>query len=132
MARRKFFHHSALLVGMMTAGVLSIVPVKAGPFPFVGHHYSVDFQKFKVQLFFSSETSMTYVGVKSDGSLGAPETVQIKVEEARPNLFLVTWQEADKTTVVHLEDYDAQTIITNITNPDNSFEQYHGVFREIP
>jgi hypothetical protein len=45
-------------------------------------------------------------------------------------LFLVTWQEADKTTVVHIEDYGRQTIITNITNPDLSFQQFHGTFIE--
>jgi len=47
-------------------------------------------------------------------------------------IFLVTWQEADKTTVVHVEDYVKRTIVTNITNPDLTFEQYHGTFTELP
>jgi hypothetical protein len=34
------------------------------------------------------------------GSLGPPEIVSITVEPIRDHLFLVTWQEADKTTVV--------------------------------
>ena len=45
-------------------------------FPAVGHKYLVDFTaddgsgQFKVQLDFHSATSLTYTGVKSDGTLG--------------------------------------------------------------
>ena len=100
-------------------------------FPAVGHKYLVNFVAFKVQLYFTSETSMTYTGIKADGSQGGSETVTIKVELIADNIFLVTWQEADKTTVVHIENYDAKTIVTNITNPDNSFDQYHGTFVQL-
>jgi hypothetical protein len=96
------------------------------PFPGIGHRYLVDFKAFRVQLYFASDTSMTYTGVKPDGNLGGSETVKIAVESIRDKLFLVTWQESDKTTVVHLEDYKENMIITNITNPDDTFEQYHG------
>jgi hypothetical protein len=97
-------------------------------FPAIGHRYLVDFVAFRVELHFTSATSLTYTGIKKDGSRGASETVNISVGSLRKDLFLVTWQEADKTTVVHVEDYDAKTIVTNITNPDNSFEQFHGTF----
>jgi hypothetical protein len=100
-------------------------------FPAVGHRYFVDFQAFRVQLYFASETSLTYTGVNPDGSLGGSETVTIKVEGIGDQLFLVTWQESDKTTVVHIEDYRCHTIITNITNPDLSFNQFHGTFKQL-
>ena len=100
-------------------------------FPAVGHRYLVDFKEFRVELHFASITSLTYTGVAPDGSLGASETVTITVEPIRDHLFLVTWQEADKTTVVHLEDYKHDTIITNITDPDGTFSKYHGTFKRI-
>jgi hypothetical protein len=100
-------------------------------FPAVGHSYLVDFQQFKVKLSFSSLTSLTYTVLNPDGSPGQIETVTIRVESIGPQLFLVTWQEGDKTTVVHIEDYANQTIITNITNPDLSFDQFHGTFTPI-
>src|SRR5260221_12321057 len=90
-------------------------------FPAVGHRYFVDFKAFRVQLYFASETSLTYTGIKPDGSFGNSETVVIMVNAISDDLFLVTWQESDKTTVVHIEDYAHHTIITNITNPDLSF-----------
>jgi hypothetical protein len=100
-------------------------------FPAIGHHYLVDFKAFRVELYFESETTLTYTGIKTDGSRGSSETVAITIEPIRDQLFLVTWQEADKTTVVHVEDYGLNTIITNITNPDLTFVKYHGSFKQI-
>jgi hypothetical protein len=114
-------------------------------FPAVGHKYLVDFTaddgsgEFKVQLDFHSAVSLTYTGVKSDGTLdGQPETVDITVEPIRNQdlLFLVTWKEQLGTTVVHLEDYKNNTIITNITDPNPAdptkptFSKYHGTMTQ--
>jgi len=57
--------------------------------------------------------------------------VTIKVEPITDGIFLVTWQESDKTTVVHIENYNRQTIVTNITEPDLTFDQFHGTFRQL-
>lgn len=100
-------------------------------FPGTGHRYLVDFGAFRVELYFQSDTSLTYTGVKPDGSHGGSETVAITVEPIRDQLFLVTWQESDKTTVVHLEDYKLNTIITNITEPGGTFSKFYGTMELI-
>jgi hypothetical protein len=100
-------------------------------FPAVGHSYLVDFQEFKVKLNFLSETSLFWAVLNPDGSVGESETDVIRVETIGPQLFLVTWQENDKTTVVHIEDYANNTVITNITNPNLTFEQHHGTFTQL-
>lgn len=100
-------------------------------FPAVGHRYRVDFQAFRVDLFFSSETSLTYTNLDENDQPVGSETVAIKVEPVREHLFLVTWQESDKTTVVHIEDYEKNTIVTNITDPDLTFSQYHGTMKRL-
>jgi hypothetical protein len=46
---------------------------------------------------------------------GDSETVQIAVTPIRPGVFLICWQEADKTTVVHVEDFENGIVHTNIT-----------------
>ncbi|MDO9058948.1 MAG: hypothetical protein Q7U92_08015, partial [Bradyrhizobium sp.] len=81
----------------------------ADNFPAVGHKYLVDFRAddgsggFRVQLDFHSESSMTYTGVRPDGTLsGNSETVDITVEPIRDLLFLVTWKEEQGMTVVHV------------------------------
>lgn len=116
-------------------------------FPAVGHKYIVDFSsasggRFRVQLDFASETSLTYVGLDANGNPipDSSESVDITVEPVRDLLFLVTWQERDGTTVVHLEDYRMNTIITNITQPAKDangvkarpdFSKFHGTMRQI-
>jgi hypothetical protein len=100
-------------------------------FPAVGHRYFVDFQAFQVELDFTSETVLTYYNLDKYGNRVGSETVTIKVEPITEGIFLVTWQESDKTTVVHVEDYNRHTIVTNITEPDLSFDQFHGTFRQL-
>jgi len=75
--------------------------------------------------------------VKSDGTPGdQSETVDITVESIRDQLFLVTWKEQLGTTVVHLEDYKNNTIITSITDPgppgppNPTFSKYHGTMTQ--
>ena len=112
----------------------------ADKFPAVGHKYLVSFTAddgsggFKVQLHFHSETSLTYTGVGSDGSLGNSATVDITVEPIRDLLFLVTWKEQSGMTVVHLEDYKENTIITCITapGPNPRFSKFHGTMTQTP
>jgi hypothetical protein len=48
---------------------------------------------------------MTYYNLDASGTHVGQETVDIHVEPVRDDLFLVTWTEADRTTVVHLEDF---------------------------
>lgn len=113
-------------------------------FPAVGHKYLVDFRsasgaRFRVQLEFASETSLTYTGIDANGNPipNSSETVDITVEPIRDQLFLVTWREGDGTTVVHLEDYRMNTIITNITQPSRdtkalpNFSKFHGTMRQV-
>ena len=112
-------------------------------FPAVGHKYLVDFTapgaQFRVQLDFTSDTSLTYTGIDADGNPipDSSETVVITVEPIRDQLFLVTWQEGEGTTVVHLEDYKMNTIITNITSPASdpkakpAFLNFHGTMTQI-
>jgi hypothetical protein len=102
----------------------------ASDFPGAGHKYLADFQAFKIMLSFASDTSLTYTDLNPDGSAGEIETVVIKAESIAPQVYLVTWVESDNTTVVHIEDYGRNTIITNITSPapNFSFDQFHGTF----
>lgn len=100
-------------------------------FPAVGHRYLVDFQAFTVELDFASETSMTYYNLDANGARVGQETVVIAVKPVRDGLFLVTWTETDKTTVVHLEDYRLNKIVTNITDPKDGLQQFEGAMTQL-
>jgi hypothetical protein len=80
---------------------------------------------------------MTYARIRADGTIGTPTQVTITIRPVRDQLFLVTWQEADSTTVVHLEDYKENTIVTHITspgdatNPNLGFSIFQGTFTQV-
>jgi hypothetical protein len=116
-----FASFMALSAGLGPAHAQS-TKTDATPFPAVGHTYRVAFvsfdgkQKFTTELVFASETQMTYTGIKSDGSRGSSETVTTEVTSIAPNVFMVTWVESDKTTVIHVEDYGNMVFYSNITD----------------
>ncbi|HTO66583.1 MAG TPA: hypothetical protein VMM15_35645 [Bradyrhizobium sp.] len=55
----------------------------------------------------------------------------LPVEPITDGIFLMTWRESDKTTVVHIEDCNRGTIVTNVTEADLSFDQSHGTLRQL-
>src|SRR5216683_4766990 len=58
--------------------------------------------------------------------VGKAETMSVTITPIRPGLFSVTWQEADKSTVVHIEDFDAGTVRVVLTTADLAFVQFQG------
>lgn len=74
---------------------------------------------------------MTYYNLDANGQRVGQETVTIAVKPIRDGLFLVTWTELDKTTVVHLEDYRLNRIITDITDPTTGLAKFEGVMTEV-
>jgi hypothetical protein len=106
---------------------MSLKAVKAdAAFPGVGHVVQVDFGN-KWDLHFTSMTTMTYTPAGHPVAEG--ETVKIAVTPIRPGVFMVTWQESDKTTVVHVEDYQNGSLFTNISTPDGKFYNLKGTLK---
>jgi molybdenum cofactor biosynthesis MoaF-like protein len=60
---------------------------------------------------------------------GAQETVPIEVRLIRPGVFLVSWQEGDRITVVHVEDYDQLVFYSLVTRPDGTFVRFSGTMK---
>lgn len=93
--------------------------------PVIGNKFKADFGQMAFELNFQSETQLTFRSL-NQSDLGATETVQIKKTEIRPNVYMVTWKEKSGTTVTHLEDFEKQTVYTNITLPDHNFIHLKG------
>ena len=101
-------------------------------FPVVGRRLLVTFPAFRTELHFHSTSSLTWYLLNSDGTTGRSEKVAIRIQPVADKVFLVTWQEANKTTVVQVEDFERKVILTNITRPDGTFLQSKGTFVEMP
>jgi hypothetical protein len=70
-------------------------------FPAVGHMYEAHFGSWVHHLHFESETVMSLT-IAVGPFKGTSETVQIAVTPIRSGVFMIWWQEANKTTVVHV------------------------------
>lgn len=94
---------------------------QAEAFPAVGHEYRVDFGNGNAfSLAFQSDKQMKFTKLEEPG-IGQAETVQFTQRKIRDGVYLVYWQEASKTTVVHVEDFVEGMVYTNITTPDGTF-----------
>ena len=99
-------------------------------FPAVGHVYEANFGSWVHHLHFASETVMTLT-IAQGPFKGTSETVQIAVTPIRPDVFLICWQEADKTTVVHVEDFENGIVYTNITERGGAFICRRGTLKQL-
>jgi hypothetical protein len=104
----------------------AVKAAKADAFPGLGHVVQVDFGN-KWDLHFTSLTQMTYT--PAGHPIGDGETVKIAVTPIRPGVFMVTWQEGDGTTVVHVEDYENGVLFTNIGTADHQFFNRKGTLK---
>ena len=115
--------------GQSTAPSNSL-PMSTTSFPAVGHVYEAHFGSWVHHLHFESETVMTLT--TAAGPLkGTSETVQIAVTPIRLGVFLISWQEADKTTVVHVQDFENGIVHTNITERRGAFLRRSGTLKQV-
>ncbi len=99
-------------------------------FPAVGHVYEAHFGSWVHHLHFESATVMTLTNAAGPFE-GTSETVEIAVTPIRPGVFLTSWQEEDKTTVVHVEDYKKSIVYTNITQRSGAFIRRRGTLKKL-
>ncbi len=99
-------------------------------FPAVGHIYEANFGSWVHHLNFKSETVMTLTTAEGPFK-GSAETLQIAVTPIRPGVFMICWQEANKTTVVHVEDFENGIVYTNVTEHIGAFICRSGTLKKL-
>lgn len=89
--------------------------------PASGHTYSVNFGGGNAfEITFGHDSDMTFTKLEEPNK-GNKETIHYHHKKLREGLYMVYWQEKDNTTVVHVEDFENETIYSNITWPDGQF-----------
>lgn len=91
--------------------------------PVIGHKYMAIFGENRYLLNFISEKQ---IQIKLIQGMGKDQVVNCNRVLIRPNVYMVTWQEGDNSTVTHLEDFAKGIVYSNITMPDNTFYNYKG------
>ncbi len=96
--------------------------------PIVGHQFIADFREHVYKLGFISDKQLSIEVIKGKGT---NKTVDYTHVIVRPNVYLISWQEEDKTTVTHLEDFEQEQVYTNITGPDHTFHHLKGTLKPV-
>ncbi|KTE92412.1 hypothetical protein AT727_19700 [Desulfitobacterium hafniense] len=92
--------------------------------PVIGHKFLAEYGMFTAELYFESETNLTFTILEfpnSPNSVGHIEKVEIVRTEIRPNVYMVTWQESTRVTVTDIEDFENGIVYTNSTTPEMQF-----------
>lgn len=91
--------------------------------------YELEFPEFTAEISVLSSNELQYE-IK-EGRFERMEVVSYQALHLRPGVFVVSWQEKDKSTVVHVEDFVNKKISTFTTLPDHTFVRTEGNIRFI-
>lgn len=98
----------------------------------IGNKFLVDFGMAKAILNIESETSMTFTITEKDGiAADTTETVETKMTEIRPQLFMATWKEVNGNTVTQIQDYEMGIVYSNWTTPGGEFMNLTGTLKPV-
>jgi predicted homoserine dehydrogenase-like protein len=89
--------------------------------------YELEFPEFTAEISVLSAQELQYE-IK-EGRYERQEVVNYQAFQLRPGVFVISWQEKDKSTVVHIEDFENKKIYSFGTPADHSFIRTIGNIR---
>ncbi|NTJ11552.1 MoaF-related domain-containing protein [Rhizobium lusitanum] len=100
-------------------------------FPAPGHTYEARFGEFAFRLQFDTDGKTMRFAAADIADFSNAQAVKYRALAIRPHVFMVTWTEADQTTVTHVEDFENGVVHTNITKPDHTFLNLSGSWTHV-
>ncbi|RCS22180.1 hypothetical protein DUT91_19480 [Phyllobacterium salinisoli] len=91
-------------------------------FPATGHVYKADYGDPVFRVAFNADgKTLRWAPFAAADFDAEAATENYQATFIRPDVFMVTWKEADGTTVSHVEDFENATVHAAITMPDHQF-----------
>lgn len=98
--------------------------------PFVGKTFIFEYDGFIARDTFISDTEVAYE-VLSGPATGIRGNAIFTSRKVSDTQYLITWQEDDGGTVVHLDDFEKGLSFSHYTNADHAFFVMDGRIREV-
>jgi hypothetical protein len=95
--------------------------------PRLGRTYEIDLGGTATHVRLDSESSATILR----RSAGAPDLCHLPVTHLRPQLLMVGWQEADRTTTVHIYDFESGEAHAFVGYGDRRVHRARGTVRRV-
>lgn len=98
-------------------------------FPFIGKTYIFEYDGFVARDTFISDSEVAYE-VISGPAKGVRGSAIFTTRQVSDTQYLITWQEEDGGTVVHLDDFEKGLSFSHYTNAHHDFFVMDGRIRE--
>jgi hypothetical protein len=95
--------------------------------PDIGHIYEAHFDGAVLNVRYESKEVMTL----TDQAKRTSETVRMSSTKIRRGVLMFSWQEASKTTAVHVVDFENGVVYANTTQPDGTFIRMKGALKRL-
>src|SRR5262245_56192553 len=103
----------------------AVAPSDDSPDPAAGRTYEVHLGETTTRVRLDSESRLTILG----GSAITLDLSRIPVTHLKPRLLMITWQEADRTTNVHVYDFDTGEAHAVVSYANRSVHRVRGTVR---
>jgi hypothetical protein len=104
----------------------AVVDALAGE-PTPGRTYEIDLGGTATHVCLESATSATILRK----STGSPDIAHLPITELRPNLLMVAWQDADRTTTVHVYDFESGEAHAVVGHGERRVRRARGTVRPV-
>jgi hypothetical protein len=94
----------------------------------VGETWIFDIGVAEIEHRILSARELEYL-IRTGPRAGESGRLNYESTEVAPQVWFVSWQEADKSTVVHLEDFNCGTFLSCLTTPDSALIRIAGRMR---
>lgn len=108
-------------------------PTEATRRPFVGRVFRIDYGEAMTVLnrYADDGRTMRYEVIAGPFT-GASADVQYEAVEIGPGVYVLSWQEADRGTVVHVDDFVGGASRSFYTTATNDFVRMAGTLARVP
>ncbi|CCM79061.1 MoaF-related domain-containing protein [Rhizobium mesoamericanum] len=98
-------------------------------FPFAGSTFEVDYGDLVATNAYSTDENSLIYEITGGSLKGATATVAFEWKELDGGNFVISWQEADGSTVVHVDNFEKGFSLSFFTTPKSDFYRLSGTLR---
>lgn len=101
----------------------------AMPAPFAGRSFEVRYEGLTAINQYDADGRTMRYQITEGPLRGVEGEAHYQWTRVAAEVFAISWQEADGSTVVHVDDFDLGTSLSFFTTPDGDFHRLHGQLR---
>lgn len=99
--------------------------------PFAGKTFEVAYGGLTALNIYADDGKSIVYEITEGNLKGAAGKASIEWKVISNNIFVISWQEADGATVVHIDDFDAGTSLSFYTTPTLELYRLEGSLKKI-